>query len=152
MADPITASLIGISAASTMIGGIRQASALRQQSSYNSKVYEMNADLALKESKLNADKYRRELQDLLGTQRASYAVSGVDVSASGTAQVVQESTVAKGASDIQAILYRGNSEAIRLKNQSAIEKWSSGVQSTQTLIASGISGISTILTGSLLGK
>lgn len=152
MGDPITWSLLGVSAATQIAGGISKASMLSKQASYNAKAYDISAKSALESAKIDARQQQKRIQRVLGTQRAIYGAYGVDTSAGGTPTVVAEHTISEGEAERQAILYRGLVQATAYQNKGTLEKWEAKAQIPGILIGAGIGGGTTLLTGFLLNK
>lgn len=136
-----------VSALSQAAAARQQASAMKAQSEYNSKVYGMQAEQERAAAQFNAKAHMRDVQKTLAAQRARFAASGIDVSAGGTPLEVQKLSRAEGEIDRQAILYQGDVAAIRAENQAKLEKWQTRLGARQTLIGGLMGAGQTALTG-----
>lgn len=90
----MAASAFYISLAATAIGAYgqyTQAQTSKKIAENNAQVAEINAASALRKGELDAQKVRRQGQQVEGTQRASYAARGLDLS-EGTPSDVIDST------------------------------------------------------------
>lgn len=78
---------------------------------YNAAVAEISAEQAVEQGKVEADRYREQIEGVVGAQRAGYAGQGVDVS-SGSALAVQADTAAMAEMD-----------ALQLQSNAARQAW-----------------------------
>ena len=107
-----------IPAAIAVVGGVMGAQNAKQQGAFQSAMLDQNAaykELAAKDTErqgqLDADRHRRSVQQLIGTQRTSAAGNGIDVN-SGTAALIQDDTAQFGELD-----------ALTIANNAAREAW-----------------------------
>ncbi|SRR5213593_1330650 len=114
-------------AAAVTAGTIEQVAELNAQlieqgSELNAGVHDFNAAAlegqatdALLRGKQTEDLFRKQLRQVIGSQRASYAAQGVAV-ASGSAEEVSEDTA-----------YQGTLDALQIRTNAAREAWGYGV-------------------------
>lgn len=141
MADPVTLAIIGIgvSVAGTAMSTMQQAKA----ASYSAKVYEAEAAAKKISAVYEEKKHRDQVRRFIGTQRARYGASGVDISAGGSPMAVISDTVIKGEMDAMAIRYGGDVAAIQARNQASIARF----QGRQAITSGVFGAASTVLSG-----
>lgn len=88
------------------------------QLNYNADLAEMKAEDAIRQGDKQADIYQKQVNQMIGAQRANYAAQGVELD-SGSAAQIAEDTAAQGASNI-----------LQLKNNAWREAWGYRVQAT----------------------
>ncbi len=110
--------MAAIPAAISLAGGAMGAQGARQAGAYAAAQSEQNAQYkeaaavdAEKRGAVQADQYRRQVGQMIGTQRAGFAANGIDVN-SGTAAEIQDDTAAIGEFD-----------ALTIANNAAREAW-----------------------------
>jgi len=110
--------MAAIPIAMSLAGGMMGAQNARQQGAFQSAMAEQNAAYkeeaaqdAEKRGGVEADRYRRQVGQLIGTQRSGFAANGIDVN-SGTAAEIQDDTAAFGEFD-----------ALTIANNAAREAW-----------------------------
>jgi hypothetical protein len=74
---------------------------------YNASVAEISAAQAVEQGEVEANRYREQIEGVVGTQRVGYAGQGVDVS-SGSALAVQADT--KAAAEMDALQIKSNAQ------------------------------------------
>lgn len=116
----------------------------------NSRFADLQAQDAIKRGDKQAQRYNRQVSQMIGQQRAGYASQGVDVS-SGTALSVQQDTGDIGAEDVMTI--RNNAwreawgfkaEAINSSSKGRMARIGSRFRSGNTLITGGLQAAQTI--------
>jgi hypothetical protein len=91
---------------------IEQGSELNAQvHDFNAAALELQATDAIAQGKQQETIFRQQLKQTIGSQRASFAAQGIDVS-SGSAEDVQESTA-----------YQGELDALQIRTNAAREAW-----------------------------
>ena len=125
MCEPVSAmlALTAISGAMTIRGQQQQAKAQQAAANYNAEVAKNNATIAEKnvrqqqlEGMRQEEAQRLKTANLLGTQKASYGASGVDLNV-GSAVDVQASTAFYGQEDILSIRAGVKAQEDRLHQQ-----------------------------------
>lgn len=100
----------GAQAAGTLAGAFSsfmQGSANRRISRVNERMSEMQAKDAISRGKEAEDRLRRDVKQLIGTQKSAYAAQGVDVGVGGdSASTVMADTAALG--ELDALMIRNN--------------------------------------------
>ena len=142
MADPVTIALIAgtvIAAGGQVVGGIQQSKA----AAYQAKAYEAEAVTQKQAAEYAEKQHRENISRFIGTQRARYGASGVDVSAGGSVKAVLADTVIQGEKDALSIRYGGDVAAILARNRARMAKWEGGNAMTSGIIGAG----STLLSG-----
>lgn len=131
-----------------------QAQAARIQGKYQAQQYDFNAKMsniqaqdALFQGGVQAENAKKEINQVVGTERADYAASGVDVN-SGSALTTQNNTQAVGAMDVlnirnnawrTALGYRMN--AVSAGTSAGMSLTAASNQSNQTLLTGGLQAI-----------
>lgn len=97
---------LAISAGASIAGGMSQASALRAQADYESRIADINArlagfqaDEAIRRGEKDVAGIQRRRTQFIGKQRAALAAQGIDIE-SGTPLQTQEDTASMAAEDI----------------------------------------------------
>ena len=111
MCDLIAAAT-GMAAASSLYSGVAQ----RQAANFNAKLSERQAEADRAQAASEADKKRRDIRRVLGSQRAQYAAAGVRGD-TGTPAAVMADTAAEGERDVQTILRGGELRADEAENR-----------------------------------
>ena len=134
--------------AMSLAGGMMGAQNARQQGAFQEAMAEQNAAYkeaaaqdAEKRGAVDADRYRRQVGQLIGTQRTGFAANGIDVN-SGTAAEIQDDTAAFGEFD-----------ALTIANNAAREAWGYRVGAQNDLMNGRMaqSNARSAATGSILG-
>lgn len=140
-------------ALSTVFGGFLTAGAINNQGSATRDAFAANAEFskiqaqdAIRRGDISAMKYKTKVRQLLGSQRASMAAQGINVSGQdSSAADIQKQTLEYGYQDVQQIKNNAFREAWGLKFQaSQYEAAGQNAQleakakSTNTLISSGL--------------
>jgi len=125
--------LIG-SAAVSGVGAYTQTSAANKAASFNQQVMEQNALDAQQRGAKEESKFRMQLSQLQGRQRASQAASGGLVDA-GSGADINEQTQYFGEQDALTIKYNADLEAAGYRNQARL----AGAQRRSTALAVGTS-------------
>lgn len=115
--------ILGTMAAASVGQGAMQADAQRRQGKFQqamSRINERRATLeaedAIKRGDKEATNYSKKVNQVVGTQRSSFAAQGVDVN-SGSAAAIQEETKQIGAEDVQTIRNNAFRESMGFKSQ-----------------------------------
>lgn len=109
------------------VGGIFSARAISEQGKYAREIFQANADFsrlqaqdAIRRGEVDAQKYKKKVKQLLGTQRANLAAQGIDVSGvDSSAYEIQKQTLEYGLQDVQMIRNNAFREAWGLKFQAS---------------------------------
>jgi len=140
--------MAAIPIAISLAGGMMGAQNARQQGAFQAAMAEQNATYkeaaaqdAEKRGAVEADRYRRQVGQLIGTQRSGFAANGIDVN-SGTAAEIQDDTAAFGEFD-----------ALTIANNAAREAWGYRVGAQNDLMNGRMaqSNAKSAATGSILG-
>ncbi|MFP5337511.1 MAG: hypothetical protein ACLGIW_03285 [Gammaproteobacteria bacterium] len=140
--------MAAIPIAMSLAGGMMGAQNARQQGAFQEAMAEQNAAYkeaaaqdAEKRGAVDADRYRRQVGQLIGTQRTGFAANGIDVN-SGTASEIQDDTAAFGEFD-----------ALTIANNAAREAWGYRVGAQNDLMNGRMaqSNARSAATGSILG-
>lgn len=140
--------MAAIPIAISLAGGVMGAQNAKQQGAYqaaigaqNAGYKEMAAQDAEKRGAVQADQYRRQVGQMIGSQRAGFAGNGIDVN-SGTAAEIQDDTAAFGEFD-----------ALTIANNAAREAWGYRVGAQNDLLNGkvALSNAKSAATGSILG-
>lgn len=135
------------------VGGVFAANAIADQGKYAREIFQANADFSrlqaedtIRRGEIDAQKYKKKVKQLLGTQRANLAAQGVDVSGmDSSAYEIQKQTLEYGYQDVQTIRNNAFRAAWGLKFQ-ASQYMAQGqnaelearAKSTNTLLSSGM--------------
>jgi hypothetical protein len=121
MCEPTTIAAIG--AGMQVLSSVQQGQAKEEQANYEAGVARNNqitagyaADDALRRGELEAQRVQRQASQLTGTQRASYAAKGMDIT-EGTPGDVIDQTNFFGQVDANTARYNGKVEAWQKKTQ-----------------------------------
>lgn len=140
--------MAAIPIAISLAGGMMGAQNARQQGAFQEAMAEQNAAYkeaaaqdAEKRGAVDADRYRRQVGQLIGSQRTGFAANGIDVN-SGTAAEIQDDTAAFGEFD-----------ALTIANNAAREAWGYRVGAQNDLMNGRMaqSNARSAATGSILG-
>lgn len=140
--------MAAIPIAMSLAGGIMGAQNARQQGAFQEAMAEQNASYkeaaaqdAERRGAVEADRYRRQVGQLIGSQRTGFAANGIDVN-SGTAAEIQDDTAAFGEFD-----------ALTIANNAAREAWGYRVGAQNDLMNGRMaqSNARSAATGSILG-
>lgn len=140
--------MAAIPVAISLVGGMMGAQNAKQQGAFQAAMAEQNAGYkeaaaqdAEKRGAVDADRYRRQVGQLIGSQRTGFAANGVDVN-SGTAAEIQDDTAAFGEFD-----------ALTIANNAAREAWGYRVGAQNDLMNGRMaqSNARSAATGSILG-
>lgn len=140
--------MAAIPIAMSLAGGMMGAQNARQQGAFQAAMAEQNAAYkeaaaqdAEKRGAVEADRYRRQVGQLIGSQRTGFAANGIDVN-SGTAAEIQDDTAAFGEFD-----------ALTIANNAAREAWGYRVGAQNDLMNGRMaqSNAKSAATGSILG-
>jgi hypothetical protein len=140
--------MAAIPIAMSLAGGMMGAQNARQQGAFQAAMAEQNAGYkeaaaqdAEKRGAADADRYRRQVGQLIGSQRAGFAANGIDVN-SGTAADIQDDTAAFGEFD-----------ALTIANNAAREAWGYRVGAQNDLMNGRMAqgNAKSAATGSILG-
>ncbi len=140
--------MAAIPIAISLAGGMMGAQNARQQGAFQEAMAEQNAAYkeaaaqdAEKRGAVDADRYRRQVGQLIGSQRTGFASNGIDVN-SGTAAEIQDDTAAFGEFD-----------ALTIANNAAREAWGYRVGAQNDLMNGRMaqSNAKSAATGSILG-
>lgn len=151
-----------MAAAAVMAGvqvyqGVGQARAMEAQAEYQKEMSDINArnaqlmgERVIKQGDVDAATQKKKINQILGQQRAGFASQGVEVGY-GTAQKIQDETMATGVEEIQSI--RNNAFLTAMGYQAEAQDRSrnarmavSGAQTagSQTILAGGLSAARTL--------
>lgn len=140
--------MAAIPIAISLAGGVMGAQNAKQQGAFQEAMAEQNAAYkeaaaqdAEKRGAVDADRYRRQVGQLIGSQRTGFAANGIDVN-SGTAAEIQDDTAAFGEFD-----------ALTIANNAAREAWGYRVGAQNDLMNGRMaqSNARSAATGSILG-
>jgi hypothetical protein len=140
--------MAAIPVAISLVGGMMGAQNAQQQGAFQSAMAEQNAGYkeaaaqdAIKRGDVQADQYRRQVGQMIGSQRSGFAANGIDVN-SGTAAEVQDDTAAFGEFD-----------ALTIANNAAREAWGYrvGAENDRMNAKMTQSNAKSAATGSILG-
>lgn len=140
--------LAAIPIAMSVAGGVMGAQNARDQGAFQSAMGEQNAaykEIAAQDAErrgdVDADSYRKQVGQLIGSQRTAFAGNGIDVN-SGTAAEIQDDTAAIGEFD-----------ALTIANNAAREAWGYRVGASNDVMNARMaqSNAKSSATGSLLG-
>jgi hypothetical protein len=140
--------MAAIPIAISLAGGMMGAQNARQQGAFQAAMAEQNAAYkeaaaqdAEKRGAVEADRYRRQVGQFIGSQRTGFAANGIDVN-SGTASEIQDDTAAFGEFD-----------ALTIANNAAREAWGYRVGAQNDLMNGRMaqSNAKSAATGSILG-
>lgn len=140
--------MAAIPIAMSLAGGMMGAQNARQQGAFQEAMAEQNAAYkeaaaqdAERRGAVDADRYRRQVGQLIGSQRTGFAANGIDVN-SGTAAEIQDDTAAFGEFD-----------ALTIANNAAREAWGYRVGAQNDLMNGRMaqSNARSAATGSILG-
>lgn len=125
--------LSGFQIAGTIGSAEQEAQARRYQGDFqklqnesNARIAEVQAEDALARGDENVQRFKEQINQLLGKQRAALAASGVELG-SGSAFQIQEDT-----------MRRADLDALQIKNNAAREAWGFRVQATNFQTAGSI--------------
>ena len=141
----ITAAVIAasvLSAAVTAYSSYAQGQAASQAARYNARVAEQQAESARQAAAADAETRRRQLDRVLGTQRARYGASGV-IPSEGSPLLVMMESEEEAALDVARVRHGGAAAAHGLGLESSILRR----QARQASRAGFLSGTSALLTG-----
>jgi hypothetical protein len=169
----ITAGLLGVSVAASIgqgimgvVGGSSQARAYEQQAAYARMMGERNRQIAENaaqyvegKGRYEAGLLREKTQRVIGSEKAAYGVSGVDMV--GTPSAVIADTFAQGERDARMAIQNANYEAWKMRTSGQTSMWEGQMQENKYLqgagaarsmgwnrmVAGGIAAGSSILTG-----
>lgn len=147
--DPVTLTGLAMisSFASTAVGvasSISQGQKEKDWADYNAKVMENEAIIARQEAARDAETRRKEGMRLLGSQRAAFAKSGVELG-SGSPLDLLEETAAENELAVKTIKYAGEQQARRAISAATAERLKGDAKQTGSYWSAG----STLLTGGL---
>ena len=109
MSEPVTATLIALSAATAAVGSISQANAQSKMANFNAKVAEQNAAAARQQAEADAQKQRRNVARQLAKRRTGFAAAGVSLE--GSPLDLLEDLSMEGELDVLGIRQRGLAQA-----------------------------------------
>ena len=116
-------SAIGLGAREAEIYAQRQASEAQAVAyEYTARTNDADADAAEKKASFDAATSRDKLRKLLAKQRAAFAKSGVDFT-DGSPLLVLADTAGEGKREEMAIVYEGNLQATRYRNQANLNRY-----------------------------
>ena len=138
-----------LSAAVTAYSSYAQGQAASQAARYNARVAEQQAESARQAAAADAETRRRQLDRVLGAQRARYGASGV-IPSEGSPLLVMMESEEEAALDVARVRHGGAAAAHGLGLESSILRR----QARQASRAGFLSGTAALLTGvsSLLGS
>lgn len=111
------------------VGAIGSGIAQQNAAEYNAAVDRNNAIQANQAAQQQAAAKEQEVQSRLGTEKAAYGASGVDVS-QGTPVAVMSNTAAQGKLDAMTLLYGGHVRANADLNAARLAQYEGDVAST----------------------
>jgi hypothetical protein len=116
----------------------------RAQSERNAKFAELMGEQALAAGEKQAKEYQVKVNQMVGSQRAALAGSGVDVN-SGSALEIQNDTAELGALDVETIKNNAWRQAFGFKQQAASDRFAGEIAE----MTAGSRASATILSGGL---
>lgn len=138
--DPLTALVVG-STAFSALSSISQGRSAQVMGEYNAKVAEVDAQAKRQAAEFEASRHQRETLRLLGSQRAAFASSGVEVGA-GSPLLVASDTAGEAELDRLAILYGGEIGASQSMATAAAERLAGRAAATRGVMRAGESLLS----------
>lgn len=123
----------------------QQADAAKKQAKYNAQVAEAQGIQAQNEAWAEEQALRRQQKQLLATQEATYAASGVSLE--GSPLTVMADTAAQQELDALTVRYRGTAARKAAQAQAALTSWSGQTQASLTRTSGYLSSGSTLLSG-----
>ena len=131
------------------VGTLMAASSKYQQGAAESEAYKYNARITEGEAAAVKEKaeydvalHEKDVRRLIGEQRARYAKAGVDIS-SGSPLFIMAATAAEGKEEEELIMYEGDVESTRLRNQARMQRY----YAKQAKRAGTMGAISTLFSG-----
>ena len=142
-----------------LISGLIDSENMKEMGAYQKDMAEKNAKFAqeqaafaIKRGESEALNYGKKVNMTAGAQKAGFAASGVDVG-SGSAKAIQQETYTVGREDINTIKNNAFLEAMGYKQQAdnyreegRMAQRGAAIESSATLIRSGLSAASTYYT------
>ncbi len=125
MADPVSWTVIAITAASAVVGAvgaIQQGQAQANAANYNAQVAQQNATIAQQQAQQEAELQQREARKRIGAAHAGYGASGITME--GSPLDVLEASASNAELDKQTILYNGRIRALGYQNTATLDKYS----------------------------
>lgn len=138
----------GVAAMGSLMKGIGEAQQLSAQADaakYNAAVLRQQSDQALRTSAAEEATQRRQAEQVLGTQRAAIAESGLGFGGSA-ADVMRESRI-EAELDALNIRYKGQLESRNLLSAAALEKYKAATARRQVPLAYVGAGTSALSEG-----
>lgn len=158
---------MSVAAAGLALGGVqafnqyssskREAAAIKAQAEYNRKVSEINeaytmakSDDAIRRGEQEVEGHRSKVRQLVGSQKAGLAASGVDVSSGSAAQIVDQT---EKLGELDAITLKNNAwreaygykvEAKNIRIQGMMGQATAATQARNTLVSGGINAVTTL--------
>jgi len=111
--EPISWAAIGAIGVGALAGGEAEANAGKAENElwkYNAQALNYQAESAIERGRLDVADYRRDLAQVMGTQKANAAAQGIDVN-TGSALEVRADTARQGEDDIERIRHGAKLEA-----------------------------------------
>ena len=109
-------------AAVSAYGAIQQGEAAAATGKYNARVAQQQADAARQAAAANAETKRRELDRVLGAQRARYGASGV-IGSEGSPLLVMMQSEEEAALDVARVRYGGTAQAYGLEAEARLSRF-----------------------------
>jgi len=125
--DPVTLGIIaGVMA--LLAGGVSAYSQIKQGQQaegvgrYNAQVAEQQATSARQAAAVDAENKRRQMDRILGTQRARYGASGV-IGSEGSPLLVMMQSEEEAALDVARVRYGGEAQAYGLESEAKLQRF-----------------------------
>lgn len=142
-----------------LISGLIESENIKEMGAYqkemadkNAKFAEEQAQYAIKRGETESLNYGKKVNMTVGTQKATYAASGIDVG-SGSAKAIQQETFTVGREDINTIKNNAFLEAMGYKQQAAnyreegrMAQIGAAKESNATLLRGGLAAANTYYT------
>jgi hypothetical protein len=147
----------GVQAVNQYSSSRREAAAMRAQAEYNRKISEINesytmakSDDAIRRGEQEVESHRSKVRQLVGSQKAALAASGVDISSGSAAQIVDQS---ERLGELDAITLKNNAwreaygykvEAKNIRIQGMMGQATAATQARNTLVSGGLNAVTTL--------
>jgi len=133
--------LAAIGTAVSAYGQYAQGQSQKKWAAYNAEVAERDAETATKVAGYEANLQRKQTEELLGRQRASYGKAGVTTE--GSPLLLMAETAAEGEMEASMIEWGGKTKAQRFRSEAALSRMKGGMFQRAGYYGAG----STLLTG-----
>lgn len=115
-AGTVAMGMMGAGTGMSVMGGIQSGKSQKRLNEYNAQVATMQSEDAIARGKDAEERHRENVRRLMGSQRAAWAASGVDVNSGNAVDVVAD-TASMGELDALMIRHNAAREAWGFQNQ-----------------------------------